>query len=446
MSIRTVSRLLVAASIGLFVAACQDDMRSGLGGSTKHLAPLKPDVLALMETKGMRKEDPILVRAFKEEKTLEIWKRDKSGRFALLKSYPLCTTGGVPGPKIREGDKQSPEGFYTVTPGRMNPNSQFYLSYDIGYPNAFDRAFGRTGAAIMVHGGCTGSAGCFIGTDEQISEIYALAREAFSGGQKSFQVQAYPFRMTAENLARHRKSPHLAFWKNIKQGHDHFEVTKLEPKVDVCDRKYVFDARTTDPNSTTFNPTGACPTYDVPHEISSAVAQKANDDEKAFKVAVAEIEDKDRKDHERAVADAQEKAKPQPGSQVASWLGGGSSQSEVVALAQPVAVDVPLPRPSPLGAPIAVAMATEQPAEPKVGGLAGRLFGFGAGEPAPADPAAAAVNTAPAFETASTARPVSVPLPAARPGAAVDTGPSTAAVTAPVEEKPLWKKINPFGG
>ena len=123
----------------------------------------------------------------------------------------------------------------------MNPNSQFYLSFDLGYPNAFDRAHGRTGAHLMVHGDCS-SRGCYSMTDEQISEIYALGREAFFGGQRAFQVQAYPFRMTPENFARHRNSPHLAFWKMLKRGNDHFETTKLEPKVNVCEKRYVFDA------------------------------------------------------------------------------------------------------------------------------------------------------------------------------------------------------------
>ena len=111
----------------------------------------------------------------------------------------------------------------------------------MGYPNAFDRAHGRTGAHLMIHGDCS-SRGCYAMTDDQISEIYALARKSFFGGQTSFQIQAYPFRMTALNMAKHRNSPHFAFWKMLKQGNDHFEVTRLEPKVDVCDKRYVFDA------------------------------------------------------------------------------------------------------------------------------------------------------------------------------------------------------------
>ena len=109
----------------------------------------------------------------------------------------------------------------------------------------------------MIHGDCS-SRGCYAMTDEQIAEIYALARESFFGGQKSFQMQAYPFRMTPLNMAKHRNSPHMAFWKMLKQGYDHFEVTRLEPKVDVCEKRYVFDAESTAASSA--RPTGARPT------------------------------------------------------------------------------------------------------------------------------------------------------------------------------------------
>jgi murein L,D-transpeptidase YafK len=121
----------------------------------------------------------------------------------------------------------------------MNPNSNYYLSFNVGYPNAYDRAFGRTGGTIMVHGACS-SAGCFSMTDQQIAEIYAIARESFTGGQREIQMQSYPFHMTAENLAKHRLDPNIDFWKQLKNGSDHFEVTKTEPQVGVCAKHYVF--------------------------------------------------------------------------------------------------------------------------------------------------------------------------------------------------------------
>jgi murein L,D-transpeptidase YafK len=232
-------RFALAASLVLALAACQDDQLSR--GSTRHLVPIPAATMALMSTKGMSKDDPILVRAYKKESELEVWKRGSNGKYALLKTYPICRWSGQLGPKTREGDRQVPEGFYTVTPAQMNPNSAYYLSFDTGYPNAYDRSFGRNGGDIMVHGACS-SRGCFAMTDQNIAEIYAIAREALSAGQRGFQFQSYPFRMTAENLAKHRLDPNIAFWKNLKEGSDTFDVSKEELRVAVADRRYVFNA------------------------------------------------------------------------------------------------------------------------------------------------------------------------------------------------------------
>ena len=252
---------------------------AGCGGgapvnSGRHMQPLSERMLATLKAKNMDKESPILVRVFKEEAELEVWKQDDSGRFALLRTYPICRWSGELGPKFKTGDRQAPEGFYTITPGLMNPDSSQYLAINTGFPNAYDRANSRTGAFLMIHGGCS-SAGCYAMTDEQIAEIYALARESFFGGQKSFQLQAYPFRMTPLNMARHRNSPHMAFWRMIKEGYDHFEVTHLEPRVDVCERRYIFDAESTD----RFSPAEGCPAYKVREDIAVAAREKQRRDD-----------------------------------------------------------------------------------------------------------------------------------------------------------------------
>ncbi len=270
----------VAAAIAL--AGCQTD---GVSIPERALKPLSHEMVSDLERKNMPKESPLLVRLFKQEAELEVWKQDSGGRFALLKTYPICRWSGELGPKVKEGDRQAPEGFYTITPGQMNPNSNYYLSVNIGFPNEFDRAHGRTGAFLMIHGDCS-SRGCYAMTDEQIAEIYALARESFFGGQRSFQVQAYPFRMTPINMARHRNNPNMPFWKMLKQGYDHFEVTRLEPKVDVCEKRYVFDAEPPAaasahgvPASFKFNAAARCPAYQVPQEIADEVAAKTRRDE-----------------------------------------------------------------------------------------------------------------------------------------------------------------------
>jgi murein L,D-transpeptidase YafK len=269
--------LLASAAIAaaLLLAGCDTDNPSG--ASLRSLQPLSTAMLTDIEQKNMGKESPILVRLYKEESELEVWKEDRDGQFQLLKTYPICRWSGELGPKIKQGDRQAPEGFYTITPGLMNPNSSYYLAINIGFPNAYDSANGRTGQFLMIHGDCS-SAGCYAMTDEQIAEIYALARESFFGGQRSFQIQAYPFRMTPLNMAKHRNSPHMAFWKMLKQGNDHFEVSRREPKVAVCDKRYVFDAET----NGKFSPAGACPPYQVNQELANAVAEKQKRDERQF--------------------------------------------------------------------------------------------------------------------------------------------------------------------
>ena len=259
-------RIALAASLVLALAACQDDNLSR--GSTRHLVPIPATTMALMSTKGMSKEDPILIRAYKKESELEIWKRGSNGKYALLKSYPVCRWSGQLGPKNREGDRQVPEGFYTVTPAQMNPNSNFYLSFDTGYPNALDRSMGRSGGDIMVHGSCS-SRGCFAMTDQNVAEIYAIAREALGAGQRGFQFQSYPFRMTAENLAKHRLDPNIAFWKNLKEGADAFEVTKDEVRVAAGRGRYEFN---------------------IDPEAASVVAQKRAQDEQEVAELVAKGE------------------------------------------------------------------------------------------------------------------------------------------------------------
>jgi murein L,D-transpeptidase YafK len=255
-------------------------------GDQKHLQPVPPKLVASMQAKAMAVSDPILIRVFKKEAELEVWKRDTSGQYALLKTYPVCRWSGQLGPKMQEGDRQTPEGFYTVRAGQMNPNSAYYLSFDLGFPNELDRALGRTGSALMIHGACS-SSGCFAMTDDGAAELFALAREALKGGQDSFQVQSYPFRMTAENLAEHRASPHIAFWRNLKEGSDHFEVTRRPPRIASCGRRYVFNASPNDPGAR-FSAGAACPAYTVEAGAAPMVeAKQAGDEARVREIVVS---------------------------------------------------------------------------------------------------------------------------------------------------------------
>ncbi len=265
-------------AVGLAIAAC-----AGIAGcdnsyldqsSARSQQPISSATLAQMTALDTTPSSPTVIRTYKKEAELEIWKMKSNGQYALLKTYPMCRWSGQLGPKKREGDMQVPEGFYSIAPGQMNPNSHYYLAFNVGYPNAYDRAYGRTGGNVMVHGVCS-SAGCFSMTDEQVADIYAIARDSFAGGQREIQLQSYPFHMTAENMAKFRLDPNIDFWKNLKDGSDHFEVTKNEPSVLVCGKHYVFDATAKD------EVTGSepCPALKRDANVEALVAEKEEKDE-----------------------------------------------------------------------------------------------------------------------------------------------------------------------
>lgn len=207
--------------------------------------PGQPDLARFSErlaASGLKLGDPVLVRIYKRDFELEVWMQS-GGVFHRFATYPICRWSGYLGPKLREGDGQAPEGFYTVDASALNPKSNYHRSFNVGYPNAFDRAKGRTGSLIMVHGDCR-SIGCFAMTNAQIAEIWKLVTAALGAGQKRFQVQIYPFRMSDRALAAHADDANAAFWRDLKSGSDLFEKTSLPPRVSVCGGRYRFEAGT----------------------------------------------------------------------------------------------------------------------------------------------------------------------------------------------------------
>ncbi len=270
---------LIAA---LAVAGCTADSAFEDVNSTAE-KQLPPTILATMKTKGMSRTSPVMARIFKEEGKLEIWKQKSNGRYDLISSYDICKWSGKLGPKFTEGDRQAPEGFYTVRPSQMNPKSSYHLAFNIGYPNAYDRAHGRSGANLMVHGACS-SSGCYSMTDKQIEQIYAFGRDAFQGGQTEFQIQAFPFRMTAANMARYRNDENYEFWTMLKEGYDQFEITKVPPKVDVCEQRYVFNR--IPEGDATFNATASCPPSSQPDNLTMAYQSYQKSYDAAFASAV----------------------------------------------------------------------------------------------------------------------------------------------------------------
>lgn len=209
-------------------------------GSSPASKPLSKAVLADMGLKGLKPGNPIFVRIFKEDSQLEIWMRGKGGTYKKLKSYSICNWSGKLGPKLKTGDKQAPEGFYVIRPSQLNPRSSYHLAFNLGFPNPYDKAHQRTGAHLMVHGDCK-SAGCYAMTDAHIEEIYGIVREAYRGGQKYFQVHAFPFRMTEMNMLRYQGHRWYSFWRNLKEGYDRFEYNHQPPAIGVLDQRYVFN-------------------------------------------------------------------------------------------------------------------------------------------------------------------------------------------------------------
>lgn len=201
--------------------------------------PGTPDVSRTAERlaeKGLKSGSPIMIRVFKAESELEVW-IEKDERFELFATYPICHWSGTLGPKLSEGDKQAPEGFYTITSRQLRHLGRWPRSLNLGFPNAYDRALKRSGSYILVHGGCS-SVGCFAMTNPVMSEIHSLATAAVRGGQRHIPTHVFPFRMTDANMAKNAKSEWIGFWSNLKEGYDSFERTRLAPRISVCESRY----------------------------------------------------------------------------------------------------------------------------------------------------------------------------------------------------------------
>jgi murein L,D-transpeptidase YafK len=203
-------------------------------------ARVTPALTTSLAEKGLSLGAGVFIRIFKAQAQLEVWVLDRaSGKYVIFRTYAVQRFSGDLGPKLKEGDRQAPEGFYAVRPEALNPLSRFNLSFDVGYPNAYDRALGRTGKEIMVHGG-SASVGCFAMGDEAIEEIYTLVESALGNGADSVPLHIYPFRMDSSTMAAHADAKWADFWRNLKEGYDFFETNQVPPTVDVRDGRYLF--------------------------------------------------------------------------------------------------------------------------------------------------------------------------------------------------------------
>lgn len=230
--------LLLSLSLPLDTLAIEVPMSTR---SARAIASVKSTLKRELAAQGLKYGAPIFIRIFKVPGVLEMWVKSNDGTFKKFKSYKTCSFSGHLGPKLKRGDKQSPEGFYFVNTARLNPWSRFHLSFNLGYPNKYDRYHGRTGSALMVHGSCV-SIGCYAMTDPYINEIYALAVAALEAGQPFFRVHSFPFMLESELLSKYSSNQWYPFWSNLKEGYDYFKKYKRPPNVEVVDGKYVFEA------------------------------------------------------------------------------------------------------------------------------------------------------------------------------------------------------------
>jgi len=344
------SKLLGIAAIlftALALAAC-----SGIAPKSSPLKatqPLHQTAINRLKEIGSSPGAAMMIRIFKQTNEFEVWKQANGGQFKLFNTYKICAYSGTYGPKLKEGDRQAPEGFYNITPGLMNPNSNYYLAFNTGFPNKFDRAWGRTGVNLMVHGDCS-SSGCYSMTDEGIAEIYELARESFAGGNTVIQMQVFPFRMTPKNMAQMADNPNMPFWMDIKEGYDRFELTRTPPKWDVCEKKYVFDLTT---DGVPLDATGACPAR-TGDTLEAAVQSKEAADNAQYKIEVAAIGDRAAKaaaaDQAAAAEQAAAKARGQAIGGFFSGVFGGGSAGTAAPNGAATTVTAPTPMPAAKGA------------------------------------------------------------------------------------------------
>jgi murein L,D-transpeptidase YafK len=210
---------------------------TGTIDSKRGYAAQNSSIISASERAGANAKSPVLIRIFKQSKELELWRKTANKEYVLVKTYPICAFSGNIGPKHKQGDRQAPEGFYSIGPSQLNYNSIRFLSLDTGYPNAYDRAHGSTGSALMIHGGCD-SAGCYAIEDAPAQELFTVVRDALKAGQNSVQLQIYPFRMSDWTMIVFSKDKNIDFWRQLKVGYDRFNNTHTELAVSVSNGRY----------------------------------------------------------------------------------------------------------------------------------------------------------------------------------------------------------------
>lgn len=228
--------LLAMALILPLMTSCSSHKKEQQNSQTRAQPHIFSNLRATYKNLGA----PVYIQIFKQERQLELYTRDGND-YKLLKTFPICQYSGGLGPKQTQGDNKSPEGFYSVGIGQLNPNSHYYKALNIGYPNEYDQSHGYDGKYLMIHGDCV-SIGCYAMTDRGIDEIYLYVESALRNGQGLVYVNIFPFRMTDKNMALHRNSSYMYFWQQLQPGYQYFVEHHRPPFVMVNAGRYIVNS------------------------------------------------------------------------------------------------------------------------------------------------------------------------------------------------------------
>jgi murein L,D-transpeptidase YafK len=225
------------------------------------------------EAKGLKLGAPVFIRVYKQTSEMELWV-EKGARFVLFKTYGICRWSGGLGPKYYEGDRQSPEGLYRITPADLIVNARWDRAMNINYPNSFDVINGRSGSGILIHGKC-GSIGCFAIQDRNVEEVYGAVRAALEGGQAYIPVLSLPFRFADLAPSREDTRQMSEFWADLRRADLLFERDRLPPAAWICDGRYYFADRRGDSHRHTVHLPGCTPLRKPAHgRVASNLPEK----------------------------------------------------------------------------------------------------------------------------------------------------------------------------
>ncbi len=340
--------MVLALTVAMAVGACSDLLPRN--STARAVQPLKDSLVHALADIGSSPGAPMMIRIFKQSSEFEVWKATTAtGEFKLLKTYKICAWSGVLGPKITEGDMQAPEGFYMITPALMNPNSNYYLAFNTGFPNKFDTAWGRTGANLMVHGDVL--VGRLLLDDGRIGErdlragARNLRRRQFCHPDADLPVPDD----AAQSRAGRTTIPTCRSGWTSRKATTASSSARRRPRWDVCDKKYVFDLSS--PDGSALDATGACPARsNDPLAAQLATREAAN--ATAYGTEVAQLETQDAKlaaDKQNAAATlAAEKSRGQSiGGFFSGIFGGGNAQGTAPASPPDTTIVAPTPFPEP---------------------------------------------------------------------------------------------------